>query len=51
MDEVIAKGLHEFLDELQTGLNAAGEVIFETFFALDAPVRQRPRRKRKRRPR
>lgn len=40
VDEVIAKGLHEFLDELQTGLNEAGEGIFGTFFALDAPSRQ-----------
>jgi uncharacterized alpha-E superfamily protein len=40
VDEVIAKGLHEFLDELQTGLNAAGEVIHETFFALDTSERQ-----------
>jgi len=40
VDEVIAKGLHEFLDELQTGLNAAGEVIYETFFALDTSERQ-----------
>jgi uncharacterized alpha-E superfamily protein len=35
VEEVIAQGLHEFLDELQTGLNQAGEGIFETFFALD----------------
>lgn len=38
VEDIIARGLHEFLDELQTGLNAAGEGIFESFFALDAPA-------------
>jgi hypothetical protein len=40
VDEVFSQGLHEFLDELQTGLNEAGEGIFGTFFALDTPSRQ-----------
>jgi uncharacterized alpha-E superfamily protein len=38
VEEIIAQGLHEYLDALQTGLNRAGEGIFETFFALDAPA-------------
>jgi uncharacterized alpha-E superfamily protein len=32
--EVIATGLHEFLDSVQDKLNAAGHAIFDTFFAL-----------------
>ena len=32
--EVIAHGLHEFLDGLQDKLNAADSAIFDTFFAL-----------------
>jgi uncharacterized alpha-E superfamily protein len=40
VDEVFGQGLHEFLDGLQTGLNEAGEGIFETFFALDTQSRQ-----------
>ena len=32
-DEIVAAGIHEFLDDLQGGLNAAGEAIHETFFA------------------
>ena len=35
VEEVISQGLHEFLDQLQNGLNEAGEGIFESFFALD----------------
>jgi uncharacterized alpha-E superfamily protein len=38
VEEIIAKGLHEYLDDLQTGLNSVGEGIFESFFALHAPV-------------
>ncbi|MCE9556279.1 MAG: alpha-E domain-containing protein [Planctomycetes bacterium] len=33
-EEVIHRGLHEFIDELQTGLNQVGEAIHETFFAV-----------------
>jgi uncharacterized alpha-E superfamily protein len=32
--EIIAAGLHEFLDTLQTKLNLIGDGIFATFFAL-----------------
>jgi len=34
IDEIIARGLHEFLDDLQTKLNDIDDAIFETFFAL-----------------
>ncbi len=34
IDEIISRGLHEFLDELQTRLNQVDDTIFETFFAL-----------------
>jgi uncharacterized alpha-E superfamily protein len=34
VDDILAHGLHEFLDGLQAKLNAVGEAIFETFFAL-----------------
>jgi uncharacterized alpha-E superfamily protein len=32
--DILAAGLHEFLDGLQTKLNAVGSAIFETYFAL-----------------
>ncbi|MBI3757268.1 MAG: alpha-E domain-containing protein [Deltaproteobacteria bacterium] len=34
VQDIIAAGLHEFLDALQTKLNVIGASIFETFFAL-----------------
>jgi uncharacterized alpha-E superfamily protein len=34
IQEIIAGGLHEFLDAFQTKLNHVGEAIFHTFFAL-----------------
>ncbi|MBE0615950.1 MAG: alpha-E domain-containing protein [Burkholderiales bacterium] len=34
IDEIIAGGLHEFLDGLQTRLNRVDDAVFETFFAL-----------------
>jgi uncharacterized alpha-E superfamily protein len=34
VQDVIATGLHEFLDAFQTKLNTVGESIFATFFAL-----------------
>lgn len=37
IDEVIAGGLHEFIDSFQTKLNGVCEAIFETFFA-QAPL-------------
>lgn len=32
--EVIAEGLHEFLDSLQAKINAVDDAVFDTFFAL-----------------
>jgi uncharacterized alpha-E superfamily protein len=32
--EVIREGLHEYLDNFQTKLNAVGDAVFESFFAL-----------------
>ncbi len=34
--EIISQGMHEFLDNLQSQLNAAGEAITVTFFALQS---------------
>lgn len=34
VEAIIAEGLHEFIDGLQTGLNEVGESIQETFFML-----------------
>ncbi|MBZ0251765.1 MAG: alpha-E domain-containing protein [Candidatus Methylomirabilis sp.] len=34
IDDVISSGLHEYLDNLQGRLNAVGDAIFNTFFAL-----------------
>lgn len=34
IDEIMQTGLHEFIDQFQVRLNAVGEAIFETFFAL-----------------
>ncbi|MFI5305134.1 MAG: alpha-E domain-containing protein [Nitrospiria bacterium] len=34
INEIIASGLHEFLDEFQTRLNKVGDAIYETFFAM-----------------
>jgi len=36
VSEIIAGGLHEFLDSFQAQLNAAGEAISATFFALQS---------------
>ena len=33
VDDIIASGLHEYLDALQTKLNLVGQGIFETFFS------------------
>jgi uncharacterized alpha-E superfamily protein len=38
VDEIIAAGLHEYLDELQTKMNKTGAAIHETFFAFKTPV-------------
>jgi len=45
MKQIIGRGLHEFLDALQTKLNLVDQCIFDTFFALrsvstDAASRQ-----------
>jgi uncharacterized alpha-E superfamily protein len=37
VDEIVAQGLHEYLDELQTKFNLVGQGIFETFFAAKNP--------------
>lgn len=34
IDEIIADGLHEYLDQFQEKLNGIGAGVFETFFAL-----------------
>jgi uncharacterized alpha-E superfamily protein len=36
IDEVMCRGLHEFIDELQTNLNRVGESICDCFFAVSA---------------
>ena len=33
-DEVVATGLHEFIDDLQRRLNLVGDAIHECFFAM-----------------
>ena len=45
IDDIIASGLHQYLDELQTKMNQVGMHIHETFFAarVAAPTRKRPR--------
>jgi uncharacterized alpha-E superfamily protein len=37
VEEIVAEGLHEYLDHLQSEMNAVGAGIFETFFAFKAP--------------
>jgi uncharacterized alpha-E superfamily protein len=34
IEEVIERGLHEYIDDLQTQLNAIGEAIYEDFFEV-----------------
>jgi uncharacterized alpha-E superfamily protein len=36
IDDIIATGLHEFIDVVQDRLNKTGEAIFESFFQVDA---------------
>jgi uncharacterized alpha-E superfamily protein len=38
VDEIIAQGLHEYLDEFQTRLNRLGAGILDTFFAMKTPA-------------
>jgi uncharacterized alpha-E superfamily protein len=41
LEEIIAQGLHQYLDDLQTKVNAVGAGIFETFFAFKASQSQK----------
>jgi uncharacterized alpha-E superfamily protein len=34
IEEIIQRGLHEFLDDLQLRINSVGEKAYQTFFAL-----------------
>ena len=43
MDEIIERGLHQYLDELQTKMNFVGVGIYETFFAFKTPVARKPK--------
>jgi uncharacterized alpha-E superfamily protein len=43
IDEIIASGLHEYLDELQTKMNQAGQHIRDTFFGSDIEPTSRRR--------
>ncbi len=36
IDEILQRGLHEFLDNLQQRINLVGDKMFETFFALES---------------
>jgi len=36
IDDIKAIGLHEFIDDLQTRLNAVSDVVFDTFFSISA---------------
>lgn len=39
-DEIVERGLHEFLDNTQDRINAVGQGIFDTFFALKRIARE-----------
>jgi uncharacterized alpha-E superfamily protein len=41
IDEILSAGLHEYLDDLQTKVNAVGSGIYETFFAIKAAQPQK----------
>jgi uncharacterized alpha-E superfamily protein len=36
VNEIITRGLHEYLDEFQTKLNSVGAAIHESFFSLES---------------
>lgn len=38
VDDIIAGGIHEYLDNLQIRLNRVGDAIFDTFFSLRTPA-------------
>lgn len=40
IEEIIAGGLHQYLDDLQVRINEVGAGIFESFFAIKAPPSQ-----------
>jgi uncharacterized alpha-E superfamily protein len=42
VDEIIGRGLHEYLDELQTKMNQLGAGIHDTFFAIKTPKSKKP---------
>lgn len=48
VDDIIAGGLHEYLDRLQTQMNRVGTGIADTFFAtrIGAPARQKAKKRR-----
>jgi uncharacterized alpha-E superfamily protein len=46
VDEIIAGGLHEYLDGLQTKMNQVGAHIHDTFFSGRGAVAKRQRRLR-----
>jgi hypothetical protein len=49
VDDIVATGLHEYLDRLQTRMNLVGAGIHETFFAaprLGMPVRKSAKARR-----
>jgi uncharacterized alpha-E superfamily protein len=46
VDEIIGAGLHEYLDRLQTKMNAVSDGIYETFFAVRVAGPAKPRKRR-----
>ncbi len=38
VDEIVKRGLHEYLDDLQTKMNQVSDGIFQTFFAFRSPA-------------
>ena len=38
IEEVIERGLHEYIDDLQTQLNTIGEAMYEDFFEVKPPL-------------
>jgi uncharacterized alpha-E superfamily protein len=47
VDEIVNKGLHEYLDSLQTRMNRVGVGIYETFLAKRVPEPVKPMAKDK----
>ena len=45
VEEILNQGLHEYLDDLQNRVNLIGQSVFETFFARQVAVSERPVRK------